>query len=120
MNTESSIGTIPPHEGTQEDRSEVTQRLTESDVQEDLLRQPQLMMKTLLVAENLRDNHFRNTAHFIRDLRRAIDEANKGIRDTSILQTYSVKDASWEEFQNELVSFIDGGIGRTELSQAPI
>ena len=114
MNTESSIGTIPPHEGTQEDRSEVTERLTESDVQEDLLRQPQLMMKTLLIAENLRDNYFRNTARFIRHLRRrrAIDATNKGMRDSSILQAYSVKDASWGDFKDELVSFIDGGIAK--------
>ena len=100
-------------------------RLTEKGVQEDLLQQPQLMMKlvekSLLVAENLRDNYFRNTARFISDLRRSIDAANKRKRDTSILQTYSVTDATWEEFQNELVSFIDGGIGEVELSgQVPI
>lgn len=98
----------------------VNERLTENDVQEDLLRQPQLMMKTLLVAENLRDNYYRNTARFITHLRQAIDQTNRGTRDNPILQTFSVKDASWEEFQNELVSFIDGGIGQTELSQVPI
>ena len=102
MNTE-SIGTAPPDEGTQDDKSEVNERLTENNV-----------------AENLRDNYFHNTARFISDLRRAIEATNKGIRDSSILQTYSVKDASWEEFQDELVSFIDGGIGQTELSQVPI
>ena len=123
MNTE-SIGTVLPDEGTRDDKSGIDERLTENHVQEDLLRQPQLMMKivekTLLVAENLRDNYFRNTARFISDLRRSMDAANKGVRDSSILQTYSVKDASWEEFQNELVSFIDGGIGQTELSQVPV
>lgn len=93
---------------------------TMSDVQEDLLRQPQLMMKTLLIAENLRDNYFRNTEHFVRDLRRAMNRNNKEEQKSSILQTYSVADAAWEEFQNELVSFIDGGVGQTELSQAPI
>ena len=98
----------------------VNKRLTENGVQEDLLREPQLMMKILSVAENLRDNYFRNTARFIGHLRRSIDEANKGMRDSSILQAYSVKDASWADFQNELVSFIDGGIGQTELPQVPI
>ncbi len=103
----------------------VDKRLTEKGVQEDLLQQPQLMMKlvekSLLVAENLRDNYFRNTAHFIKDLRRNIDAANSGRRDTGILQTFSVADATWEDLQNEQVSFIDGGIGQVELSnQVPI
>ena len=105
--------------------SEIDDRLTENGVLEDLHHQPQLMMKlaenTLLVAESLRDNYFRNTARFISHLRRAIDEANRGTRDSSILQTCSVTDAVWEEFQDELVSFIDGGIGQVELSsQVPI
>ena len=90
------------------------------DVQDDLLRQPQLMMETLSVAENLRDNYIRNTARFINHLRRAMDRDNKEGQEISILQTYSVADAAWKEFQNELVSFIDGGIGQTELSQVPI
>ena len=96
----------------------------EERVLEDLYQQPQLMMqlveKSLLVAENLRDNYYRNTARFITHLRQAMDEANRGKRDSAILQTFSVKDATWEEFQSELVSFIDGGIGQSELSQVPI
>ena len=68
----------------------VDRRLTEKGVQEDLLQQPQLMMKlvekSLLVAENLRENYFRNTAHFIKDLRRTIDAANSGKRDTGIFK----------------------------------
>ena len=122
--TEESIGTVISDEETQGDEAKVDAQLTESDVQQDLLRQPQLMMKivekSLLVAENLRDNYFHNTADFISHLRRAIDETNKGKRDTPILRTFSVKDAAWEDFQNEQVSFIDGGIGQTELSQVPI
>ena len=90
----------------------------EERVLEDLYQQPQLMMqlveKSLLVAENLRDNYYRNTARFITHLRQAMK------RDIPILQTFSVKDATWEEFQSELVSFIDGGIGQSELSQVPI
>ena len=104
---------------------EIDERLTENGVLEDLHQQPQLMMKlaenSLLVAENLRDNYFHNTARFIKDLRRAIEETNRGNRDSAILQMCSVADASWEEFQNELVSFIDGGVGQVELSsQVPI
>ena len=105
--------------------SEIDERLTENGVLEDLHHQPQLMMKlaenTLLVAESLRDNYFRNTARFISHLRRAIDEANRGARDKYIIQICSVSDAVWEEFQDELVSFIDGGVGQVELSsQVPI
>ena len=105
--------------------SEIDERLTENGVLEDLHHQPQLMMKlaenTLLVAESLRDNYFRNTALFISHLRQAIDEANRGKRDSYILEVCSVADAAWEEFQDELVSFIDGGVGQVELSsQVPI
>ena len=118
------VSTVIHGEEIQGDKSKLDTRLTDSDVQQDLLRQPQLMMKivekSLLVAENLRNNYFRNTACFISHLRRAMDEVSRGERESSILQTYSVADAAWEEFQNELVSFIDGGIGQTELSQVPI
>ena len=105
--------------------SEIDERLTENGVLEDLHHQPQLMMKlaenTLLVAESLRDNYFRNTALFISHLRQAIDAANRGKRDSYILEVCSVADATWEEFQDELVSFIDGGVGQVELSsQVPI
>jgi len=105
--------------------SKIEEKLTETGVLEDLHNQPQLMMKlaenTLLVAESLRDNYFRNTARFISHLRRAIDKANRGVRDSCILQICSVSDAAWEEFQDELVSFIDGGVGQVELSsQVPI
>ena len=124
MSNTESIGTVIPDEETHGDKSEIDEQLTESDVQGDLLQQPQLMMKiavkSLSVAKNLRDNYFHNTARFISHLRQAIDETNKGKRDTPILQTFSVKDAAWEDFQNEQVSFIDGGIGQTELSQVPI
>lgn len=114
-----SVDPATPDEDTQDDKSEVNERLTESDVQEDLLRQPQLMMKTLLVAENLRDNYFHNTARFVSDLRRAMERDNKEQQKSFILRTYSVADAAWEELQNEPVSFIDGGIGQTKLPQVP-
>ena len=119
------IDKVIPDEKAQGGKSEIGERLTENGVQEDLLQQPQLMMKlveqSLLVAENLRGNYFRNTARFVSDLRRAIDAGNKGTRGNSILQVYSVADAAWEEFQGELVSFIDGGVGQVELSsQVPI
>ena len=60
-----SIDTGTPDRDTQGDQSEANEQLIVNDVQQDLLHQPQLMMKTLLVAENLRDNYFRNTECFI-------------------------------------------------------
>lgn len=107
--------------------SEIDERLTKKDVLEDLHKQPYLMMKlvenSLLVAENLRDNYFHNTARFISDLRRrrALDAADKEQKDVPIFKAFSVTDTIWEDYQDELVSFIDGGIGRIELSnQVPI
>lgn len=106
---------------------ELDEKLTISGVLEDFYKQPQLMMKlaenSLLVAESLRNNYFHNTACFISELRRrrAIDATNGGPHDNPILQACSVADASWENFQNELVSFVDGGVGQVELSsQVPI
>lgn len=124
MSNTESIKKVTSDEETQGDKSEIDDRLTESDVYGDLLQQPQLMMKlvakSLLVAENLRDNYIHNTANFISHLRQTIDKKNRGKRDDAILQKFSVKDAAWEEFQNEVVSSIDGGIGKAELVQAPI
>ncbi|GIK73551.1 MAG: hypothetical protein BroJett021_25390 [Chloroflexota bacterium] len=100
-------------------------RLTEEGVQADLQRQPQLLMKlaenALTVAESLRDNYFKNTAKFVLALRKAIYLANEGQRLESPLKTYSVGDVNWSEFQDEVVTFIDGGIGRVQISsQVPI
>lgn len=104
---------------------ELDEKFTVNGVLEDFHKQPQLMMKlaenSLLVAENLRHNYFHNTARFISDLRRrrAIDTAKT--ETNSILHACSVEDTTWDDFQNELVSFIDGGIGQVELSsQIPI
>lgn len=100
-------------------------RLTEQGVQEDLQRQPHLLMKlaenALTVAESLRDNYFKNTTKFVVALRKAMQMANEGQRPDSPLTTYSVGDTEWSQFQNEVVTFIDGGIGRVQISsQVPI
>jgi len=99
--------------------------LTEEGVQEDLQRQPHLMMKlaenALTVAESLRDNYFKNTAKFVVALRKAMYLANKGQRPDSPLKAYSVGEVDWSQYQNEVVTFIDGGIGRVQISsQVPI
>lgn len=100
-------------------------RLTEEGVQADLQRQPHLLMKlaenALTVAESLRDNYFKNTAKFVLALRKAIYLANEGQRPDSPLTTYTVGNVNWSEYQDEVVTFIDGGIGRVQISsQVPI
>jgi hypothetical protein len=100
-------------------------RLTEDGVREDLQRQPHLLMKlaenALTVAESLRNNYFKNTASFITHLRRAMAAATRGVRTEPILTVYKVENASWAGMQGEVVTFIDGGIGRVEISsQVPI
>ncbi len=101
------------------------QTLTEKDVREKLQRQPNLMLRltenALTVATSLRDNYFKNTAKFIAHLRQAMDEANNGVRPNSPLKVFSVGKVDWSQCQNEVVTFIDGGIGRVQLSsQVPI
>ncbi|HEY3109356.1 MAG TPA: hypothetical protein VGL23_11420, partial [Chloroflexota bacterium] len=87
--------------------------------------QPHLMLRlaenALLVAESLRDNYFRNTAGFVAVLRRAVERDRSAQPADRVLSLTSVADASWADHQGELVTFIDGGIGRLEIaSQAPI
>lgn len=99
-------------------------RLTEEGVQQELQSQPHLLMRlaenALTVGENLRDNYFKNTARFVASLRQAIQLAKEGKRQP-VLEPVTVSDASWAEFQNEVVTFIDGGIGSVEISsQIPI
>jgi len=99
--------------------------LTEEGVQEELQQQSHLLMRlaenALTVAESLRDNYFKNTAKFVAALRRAMHMANEGRRPDSPLVVHRVRDADWANFQNEVVTFIDGGIGRVQISsQVPI
>jgi len=100
-------------------------RLTEEGVREDLQRQPHLFIKlaqnALTVAESLRSNYFRNTARFVSLLRRAIAQASQGKRSDPILTAHEVREADWDAVQNEVVTFIDGGIGQVQISsQVPI
>ncbi|MCI0337053.1 MAG: DNA double-strand break repair nuclease NurA [Acidobacteria bacterium] len=92
-------------------------RLTDKGVQEDLQRQPHLLMKlaenALVVAESLRDNYFKNTAQFVTKLRQAIHDTKRQER---ILTVHEIKNADWAEVQGEVVTFIDGGVGRVQLS----
>ena len=94
-------------------------------VQAELQRQPHILLKlaenSLTVAKSLRDNYFKNTAHFVSDVRRAIHHAQEGTRPDPILDASDVSSTEWADFQGEVVSFIDGGVGRVQISsQVPI
>src|SRR5216683_2358497 len=58
-------------------------------VEAELQRQPHILLKlpenSLTVAKSLRDNYFKNTAHFVSDVRRAIHHVQKGTRPDPIL-----------------------------------
>ena len=99
-------------------------RLTEQGVQEDLQRQPHLFMKlaenAFTVAESLRSNYFHNTASFITALRQTMYYASLGKRDP-ILDVHTIEGAEWKLFRDEVVTFIDGGVGQVQISsQVPI
>ncbi|MBO0697143.1 MAG: DNA double-strand break repair nuclease NurA [Zavarzinella sp.] len=87
----------------------------------ELQRQPHILFKlaenTLTVANSLRDNYFKNTAKLVSDVRKAIREP----RAEPILTTDDVSETCWADYQDEVVSFIDGGVGRVQISsQVPI
>jgi hypothetical protein len=108
------------NQGTYPDR-----RLTEEGVREELQRHPHLLMKlaenALTVAESLRDNYIKNTAKFVTAMRRAVEEAAQGKRANSILTIHQIDNTAWSDVQGEVVTFIDGGIGRVQISsQVPI
>jgi hypothetical protein len=94
-------------------------------VEAELQRLPHILMKlaenSLTVAQSIRDNYFRNTARFISDVRRAIAQAESGGRPVPLLETEDISGVNWSDFQDEVVSFIDGGVGRVQIaSQVPI
>lgn len=100
-------------------------RLTEDGVREDLQRQPHIFMKlaenSLTVAESLRDNYFKNTATFVTALRKAIHAAAQGGRAEAILAVTDIPKVDWEMLRDEVVTFIDGGVGNVQISsQVPI
>ena len=98
---------------------------TEASVHQDLQRRPHLFIhlaeNALTVAESLRGNYFKNTAAFIADLRKAIVASAQGRRAEPILTIHTIPETSWADCQNEVVTFIDGGVGQVQLaSQVPI
>ena len=100
-------------------------RFTEVGVREEIQRQPHIFTKlaenALTVAESLRDNYFKNTAEFVANLRRAVNQYETGTRSEPILEVKSVDNIEWSDVQGEVVTFIDGGLGQVQISsQVPI
>lgn len=101
-------------------RSTPSQWPTEAGVRADLERRPHLFMRlaenALTVAESLRHNYFKNTATFVTALRKAIERP-----DGPVMTKRSVHAPDWAAFQNEVITFIDGGIGQVQISsQVPL
>lgn len=99
--------------------------LNEAAVRAELQRRPtvllQLAENSLTVAEGLRGNYFPNTARFVTDVRRAMRAASQGKRANSPLVVHKIGDIGWHSVANEVVTFIDGGVGRVQFaSQMPI
>jgi hypothetical protein len=99
--------------------------LTEASVHEDLQHQPHLLIQlaenALTVAESLRNNYFKNTAKFVRDVRQAIHRAVIDNHPEPMLSIYTAEDMGWSSVQGEVVTFIDGGLGQVQISsQIPI
>ena len=101
------------------DPSEQSKSSDEQEVQEALQRNPHVLQmlaeNSLLVAESVRDNYFKNTAKFVTALRKTKTMS------PPIFNVHTVGQVSWSDVQNEVVTFIDGGIGRVQMSsQTPI
>lgn len=97
---------------------------TEDAVRADIKRQPHLFMRlaenALTVAETFRGNYLKNTAEFVAFLRIAMKQSREE-RPEPILITHRIENAIWSKFSNEVVTFIDGGVGRVEIAtQVPI
>lgn len=93
-------------------------------VSDDLQRQRHLYHRlaenALFVAENLRDSYFHNTATFVQHLRQKISaDERAGVR--PILGVRACDDLTWADVQDEVVTFIDGGVGQISISsRAPL
>jgi hypothetical protein len=97
-------------------------KAAEDAVREDLQQQPYILLRlaenAMSVAESLRDNYFANTAKFVSHLRAANARDKAGER---VLEILDVPPASWADLHDEVVTFIDGGVGNVQIaSQVPL
>ncbi|MDJ1176940.1 DNA double-strand break repair nuclease NurA [Roseofilum capinflatum] len=92
--------------------------MTQQAVEDKIQKQPHILIKlqenALKVATNARDNYFKNTAQLISFLQ----QKNQ---DNHLFKINHVENPSWSNFQNEIVTFIDGGVGQIDMnSPVPI
>ena len=88
------------------------------------LRQPHLLGRlaenSLTVADGLRDNYFRNTAAFVAHLRGSV---RRDVREGGdpVLRALPADGVEWPDLRDEVVTFIDGGVGEVRLGgRAPL
>src|SRR5262249_5812131 len=89
---------------------------------QELQQQPYILLRlaenAMSVAESLRDNYFTNTARFVSHLRAANARDRTGER---VLEILDVPRTSWGDLHDEVVTFIDGGVGNVQIaSQVPL
>lgn len=82
------------------------------------LRQPHLLSRlaenSLTVADSLRSNYFNNTTKFVADLRGSIRRDTKD-EHKPVLHAMSADGMEWCDLRDEVVTFIDGGVGEVRL-----
>jgi hypothetical protein len=82
------------------------------------LRQPHLLSRlaenSLTVADSLRSNYFHNTAKFLAHLRGSIRRDTR-VGNEPVLRTMPADSMDWGSLRDEVVTFIDGGVGEVRL-----
>jgi len=82
------------------------------------LRQPHLLSRlaenSLTVADSLRSNYFNNTAKFVGHLRGSIRRDTRG-KGEAVLRAVAADGMEWSDLRDEIVTFIDGGVGEVRL-----
>lgn len=85
----------------------------------DLADRPHLFVRlaenALTIAQGMRDNYLRNTATLVSQIRTSLQRANPPF------QICDATPVSWEDVRDEVVTFIDGGVGQVQIaSRVPI
>lgn len=94
-------------------------RSVPESTEERLTSQPHLFLRlaenALTVAESVRDNYLRNTARLVDQIIGSLNRANPPFR------IDNVSTLSWDDVRDEVVTFIDGGVGQVQIaSRVPI
>jgi hypothetical protein len=95
---------------------------SEAALRAELQQQPYLLLRlaenAMSVADSLRENYFANTAKFVAHVRAANARDDSGQR---VVEIHDIPATSWANLQDEVVTFIDGGVGSVQIaSQVPL